>query len=344
MNTTNTLHISLQKTAAFIAEVQDSSGAIPWFEDGIIDPWDHVEAIMGLTIGGKPQAAQKGFDWLQQNQAPDGFWHAAYKVDQIADDQRAETNFVAYPATGLWHYYLITKDTQTLTKYWPMIERAMAWVLNLQSPKGEIYWAVDKDKGVSRDALITGCSSIFKSLECTAKIAHTLGHEPTQYLLARRRLGDAILNRPELFDRTWPSKDRYSMDWFYPVLTGVLQGAVAQKRINQRWDDFVIENLGCKCVEEEPWVTMAESCELVMALVATGDLKRASQLYHWLSRHQLEDGSWWTGYVYTDKVHWPDERPTWTAGAILMAADAIHNLTPAHHLFNRHLPVETTHL
>ena len=43
---------SLQRTARYIASVQQPSGAIPWFSEGIIDPWDHVEAAMGLSIGG----------------------------------------------------------------------------------------------------------------------------------------------------------------------------------------------------------------------------------------------------------------------------------------------------
>jgi hypothetical protein len=32
---------------------------------------------------------------------------------------------------------------------------------------------------------------------------------------------------------------------------------------------------------------------------------------------------------------WPDEKPTWTAGAILLAADALTEHTAAHSLFNR---------
>ena len=44
---------------------------------------------------------------------------------------------------------------------------------------------------------------------------------PPQWLLARERLGQALRHKPERFDRTWESKSRYSMDWFYPVLAGV---------------------------------------------------------------------------------------------------------------------------
>lgn len=74
------------------------------------------------------------------------------------------------------------------------------------------------------DALVTGCSSIYKSLECAINIAITLDKESDGWNDAREALGDALRNKPERFDRTWESKSRYSMDWFYPILTGVISG------------------------------------------------------------------------------------------------------------------------
>ena len=327
---------SLKRTARYIASLQLESGALPWFEGGIVDPWDHVEAIMGLTVGGHTQEARHGFDWLQDTQRDDGAWHAAYADEDAADDTRAETNFVAYPATGLWHYYQATGDHSAVVKYWPMIQRAMDFVLSLQTNNGEIYWAVDTHKGVSRDALVTGCSSIYKSLQCTAALATSLGKDPAQWLQARTRLGQAIVHKPHLFDRTWESKERYSMDWFYPVLTGVVQGNAAMQRLESRWHNFVEHGLGCRCVVEEPWVTVAETCELIMACVSAGERAKALELFSNLQRFQVEDGSWWTGFVFKDEVHWPDERPTWTAAAVLLAADSLFHLTPAHHIFKHH--------
>jgi hypothetical protein len=91
--------------------------------------------------------------------------------------------------------------------------------------------------------------------------------------------------------------------------------------------------LGCRCVEEQPWVTVAETCELIMACVVAGESQRAATLYQNIQRFQLDDGSWWTGYVFPDDAYWPDEKPTWTAGAVLLAADALFDLTPAASLF-----------
>jgi hypothetical protein len=320
-------------TVDYIARVQSNDGAIPWFEDGSLDPWDHIESAMGLTIGGRLDEAKQAYQWLADNQLPNGSWLAAYKNGQVEDGTRAESNFVAYIATGVWHYYLISQDKNFLEKFWPVVERAIEFVLRLQGPMGQIYWAEDTTEGIKEDSLITGCSSIYKSFECALNIATTLEIKVPQWALARTKLLNVLRNHPECFDRTWDSKSRFAMDWFYPVLTGVITGTQGKNHLQSRWDQFVVDQLGCHCVSDEPWVTVAESCELTMALLAVGEYQQAVKLFSWLHQFRHTDGSYWTGYVYRDKELWPLEKPTWTAGAILLAADALSNKTPAAHLF-----------
>jgi hypothetical protein len=113
----------------------------------------------------------------------------------------------------------------------------------------------------------------------------------------------------------------------------VISGPAARERLAARWGEFVVDGLGCRCVVEEPWVTVAESCELVMALLAAGDHARAVELYSWLHQWRSESGDYWTGYQFVEDLLWPDERPTWTAGAVLLAADALTRHTPAATLF-----------
>ena len=319
---------SLASTADYIEQLQLPSGALPWFAGGITDPWDHTEAIMGLSVAGRFKASRLGLQWLADRQRTDGAWFAAYNDQEVIDGTRAETNFVAYVATGLWHYYQITNDKQTLTKYWPMVEAAINFVLAQQQPTGEIYWAVDTETGPSEDALITGCSSIFKSLSCAIATAKELGFVRDEWIQSKARLGNALLHRPERFDRTWESKARYSMDWFYPILVGLVNGAAAQKRLADKWDIFVEPKLGCRCVSDQPWVTIAETCELIMACIAADEREKAQELFANIQHFQLDDGSWWTGYVFADHVHWPDEKPTWTAAAVLLAADALTGISP----------------
>lgn len=326
-------HEFLRPTVDFILQVQRPSGEIPWFDGGYTDPWDHVEAAMGLSIAGEYEAAARAYQWLADCQLEDGSWWASYRGEVVDNRERRETNFVAYVATGVWHHFLITQDRDFLQRMWPMVDAAIAFVLRLQSEHGEVQWAVDGEGKVKDDALVTGCSSIYKSLECAHNTAVTLGHARPQWLPARERLGQALRHKPERFDRTWESKSRYSMDWFYPVLSGAITGADARARLASRWDEFVEDQLGCRCVCEEPWVTVAESCELVMALLAADDHARAVEVYSWLHQWRAGDGSYWTGYQMVEDLLWPDEKPTWTAGAILMAADALTGHTAAAGLF-----------
>jgi hypothetical protein len=331
-----------RKTADYIAAVQEADGSIPWFKGGYTDPWDHVEATMGLSICGLYASAEKAYDWLRQTQNTDGSWWNAYRNGSVEDTSRIESNFVAYVATGVWHHFLITRDKRFLERMWPVVSNAIRFVLKLQTRYGDISWAVDAEKGVQNDALITGCSSIYKSLECAINIATVLEKDKADWVVSRNLLGHALRNHPERFDRTWESKSRYSMDWFYPVLTGVISGPGARRRLDAKWDSFVVENLGCRCVSDEPWVTIAESCELTMALIGTGNHRRASSLFSWLHDYRDEDGAYWTGYVFTKNELWPQEKPTWTAGAVLLAADALSNVTPASQLFTRVMLIDAT--
>ena len=68
------------------------------------------------------------------------------------------------------------------------------------------------------------------------------------------------------------------MDWYYPVLGGAVRGDAAHALLETRWDEFVVHGLGIHCVDTNPWVTGAETCELAMALDALGDHRRALRL------------------------------------------------------------------
>jgi hypothetical protein len=48
---------------------------------------------------------------------------------------------------------------------------------------------------------------------------------------------------------------------------------------------------------------------------------------------RADDGSYWTGFVYPDDARWPVERTTWTAAAVVLAADALAGASPAAGLF-----------
>ncbi|ELY82786.1 glucosidase family protein [Natrinema pallidum] len=335
----------LEPAVDYIERVQRSDGLIPWYPDGPADPWDHVESAMGLSVAGRHEAARRAYRWVADAQHDDGALWATYgeaDADEGAhagDEPRKETHRSAYVAVGVWHYYRCTDDRDFLAALWPTVRDALAFACRQQASTGEIYWTVGADGEAYEDALVAGCASLYKSLACGAAIAGELGHEDARerWLEARAALGEAIRTRPDRFDRTWESKSRYAMDWFYPVLCGVLTGEPARARLEADMDRFLEDGLGCRCVADEPWVTVAESCELVLSLAAAGETERAREIYEWCFQWTDDEGVFWTGYQLEDEEYWPGDRPTWTGGAAVLAADGLSGLSPAAKLFTDRL-------
>jgi hypothetical protein len=324
------LAVDIDAVCRLIIATQLPSGEIPWSTGAKTDPWDHVEAAMGLTVGGYLEQARRAFDWLRSMQLADGSWYAAYRSG-IPEDRTRETNMSAYIAVGVLHYFLITGDRNFLESMWNTVQRAIDFAVSHQRTGGEICWAISPQGRVDTMALLTGSSSIYLSLKCAMAIANELGMATVNWTEALRRLGDAIRHRPYLFNMT---KSRFSMDWFYPVLCGAVTGEPASRRIERQWKKYVVEGLGIRCVSDQPWVTVAESSELVLTLAAMGEAEKALIIFNWLSEHIFDDGSFWCGFTVPDMTRWPEEKITWTNAVVLLAADALFNLTPGGRLFS----------
>ncbi|GED87291.1 prenyltransferase [Streptomyces sp. NPDC056112] len=309
-------------TVRGILAVQREDGAIPWFRGHHLDPWDHVEAAMALDAAGEHEAAERAYAWLARHQLQDGSWYAAYADGAHDDvtDRRRETNFVAYTAVGVWHHYLSTGDDAFLDRMWPVVYAAIEFVLRLQQPGGQIGWKREDDGTDTADALLTGCSSVHHALCCALAIAEQREEPQPDWELAVGTLRHAIRAHPERF----LDKDRYSMDWYYPVLGGALTGAEAKARITEGWDRFVVPGLGVRCVVPNPWVTGGESAELALTLWAVGESDHALAVLQSIQHLRDPDtGLYWTGYVFEDDAVWPRELTTWTAGSLLLAVAAL---------------------
>jgi hypothetical protein len=322
--------VDISSTAEFILNLQRPDGEIPWSLGGKTDPWDHVESAMGLGVAGYLKEAALAFEWMVKTQLKDGSWWSATR-DGIPEDTTRETNMSSYIAVGVFHYYLLTRDKAFLRHMWPTVKAGINYALNLQAPTGEIYWARNGRGIVDPMALLTGSSSIYMSLKCALALASLLGKHRPDWEKALANLGDAIRNKPDSFNMI---KSRYSMDWYYPVLCGAVSGLEAKKRIDKFWDKFTVPDWGVRCVSDRPWVTMAETSELVLTLAAIGDFDRAETVFNWLRDKKFDDGSYWMGVTFPDTVIWPEEKTSWTAAAVLLAYDALNEMTPASRIFN----------
>lgn len=305
---------------------------IPWFPGGHADPWNHIEAAMALATCGFVDEADRAYQWLYDLQRPDGSWHNYYLASGI-EDAKLDANCIAYIAAGVWHQYLATDDRGFLDTYWPVVDRAIEFVLDMQTKRGEVIWARHSNGRPWSYALLTGSSSINHSLRCAALIAAELGFERPHWTEGRDRLVNVIANHPEAFE----PKDRWAMDWYYPVMTGAVVGEDARKHLAKGWETFAMPGKGIRCVSDRPWVTAAETCECVIAHIAGGERSMALTLFTWAQALRDRDGRYYTGLVFPELVHYPDnERSTYTAAAVVLAVDALDGSNPTSDLFTAH--------
>jgi hypothetical protein len=312
-----------------LASLQRDDGMIPWHDGGHCDPWNHVEAAMALTVCGALDAAEAAYEWLGDRQLGDGSWFNYYRGDRV-EDARIDTNVCAYVATGVWHHHCVTGDTAALARWFPMVERALDFVLRFQLADGTIRWSVDSTGRPEGYALLTGSSSIFHALRCGVAAAEELGCARPDWELAAGRLGHAVAHHPGSF----APKNEYAMDWYYPVLCGALTGVDANARLDAGIATYVLEGLGVRCVSTNDWVTAAETAECAIALDALGRTDEALTVLAQTAAHRRADGSYFTGLAYPARATFPGgETTSYTAAAVILAADALSSTSGAAGLF-----------
>ncbi|WP_419856437.1 prenyltransferase [Candidatus Poriferisodalis sp.] len=311
-------------TADAIEACQQPDGLILWFDGGHADPWNHVESAMALASAGRRRAAERAYEWLQAHQHEAGSWHNYYTALGIKDF-KVDTNCCAYVAVGVWHHWLATGDRGFVEAMWPTVARALDFVVSLRTASGHIPWAVHANGTPWPYALLTGSSSIVHSLQCGLALAELTGHERPAWARTLARTTHQIRHRPDGFE----PKDRWAMDWYYPVLCGALDGAQARSHLAAGAPKFLLSQ-GVRCVADQSWVTAAETCECALAYLRTGNAAAARQLVEATSAMRNDDGSYYTGWVVPKSRTFPDaERTSYTAAAVLLATDALDQRTGA---------------
>ncbi len=313
-------------TARSIAGVQRRDGSVPWESGGQVDAWDHVECLMALDVAGLRDQARAGYEWLRREQRPDGSWAARYGLDGSVADATGESNHAAYVAVGVLHHWLSGGGDDFLVRMWPVVRRALGYVLGLTNSDGTIGWARSPSGSADPTALLTGCSSVHQALRCGVLLAGRLGRDSVaaEWEVAADRLRSAIIRHcADPSEGLFADRGRFSMDWYYPVLGGALLSEDALGRLGTQRELFVVPNSGIRCVADQPWVTGAETCELALAHTVLADPDPAMELVEAMQHLRHEDGSYWTGMVLTDGVRWPVERSAWTGAAVILAVDAL---------------------
>ena len=142
--------------------------------------------------------------------------------------------------------------------------------------------------------------------------------------LAADRLADLVAARPEAF----ADKSRFAMDWYYPVLGGAVRGADAARRLAAGWDKVRGAGAGCPVRQR---ASVGDGRGDLRAGAGPGRVRDARARRPRCSpppqhlRHP--DGSYWTGWQYANQAHFPAERSSWTAAAVVLAADALMGLS-----------------
>ncbi len=312
-------------TADAIEACQLPDGLILWMDGGHADPWNHVETAMALSSAGRYRAAERAYEWLAVNQHPAGSWHNYYTKFGVKD-AKVDTNCCAYIAVGVWHHWLASGDRGFVESMWPTVARALDFVVSLRTASGHIPWAVHADGTPWPYALLAASSSICHSLRCGLALAALVGHERGSWSQALARTEHQIRHRPDGFE----PKDRWAMDWYYPVLVGALEVSRARQRLADQAPKFLLDRHGVRCVADQPWVTAAETSECALAYMRVGDEATARRLVEATSAMRAHDGSYFTGWVVPQAKTFPhDERSAYSAAAVLLATDALDRRSAA---------------
>ena len=184
---------------------------------------------MALDLGGRHAEAERAYEWLRRMQRPDGAWHAYYLGNEV-EDPTLDTNVTCYIANGVWHHYLVHRRHRRSSRSTGRSSSARSTSRSTTSTEtGEIAWRRRRPAPTARCCSPARRAST-QSLRCAIAVAERLGHERPDWELSLGSLAIAIAHRPERF----LDKERWAMDWYYPILGGVLRGHAAHARVAAR--------------------------------------------------------------------------------------------------------------
>jgi|TARA_B110000977_G_scaffold180450_1_gene240100 hypothetical protein len=308
-------------------------GSIPWDEKGKCDSWDHSECLIALAIYEEWDAFDRGVEWFFSNLNSEGLIYSEFSK-QKPTQLNYQSHHAPYIALPLLQRYLIDQKSENLDKYLPQLTTIFSSLLSFMDEDGMYHWSKDND-GYSDNSLITASMSIAISVQAYSAIIKILkidsedSHYEKDFKLGlledlKNLLDKSFWANSEIpwarFDRDGIDRSRFSMDFFYQSLARV---NLDKDFFKLGLEHFYVQNLGIKCVEEEPWVTMAESSECIIATFLNYDKSLAIKMFDDILKFQNKDGIFPTGYQYKLDILWPNEQSTWTNAALIIAGNVI---------------------
>ena len=150
-------------------------------------------------------------------------------VGREVKDPTLDTNVTGYIANGVWHHYLSHRRHRVPRGVLAVVERAIDYVLDAPDARPA------RSRGGPTTPPTARCSparrASTRSLRCA--IADRRAARPRA-----PRLGAVARLRSPSRSRTGPTrfldKDRWAMDWYYPILGGVLRGHAAARARRRR--------------------------------------------------------------------------------------------------------------
>ena len=306
----------------WIEKNQSSSGMIYWDEKKNFDAWDHFECLTALAILGRKDSFLKGLNWFLDNLSKDNQIFSSYKGKKITQNYY-ELHHAIYFSVPLLQGFYIFEEIELLKKNFDPLKKIVEKTINSRDNYGFFYWA-EKDGEFQDNSLISATSSIYLSLKASIEIYKFLKKDTKLLEDIIKSIEQQFTGDMSRFNRDGVDRSRFSMDAYYPYLAGI---NLDNQTLLDSLSDFYVPGMGIKCVKEEPWVTFAESSEAIISLIRVGEIEFAKKIMSEIENFKNKEGIFPTGYQFSEKIFWPDERSTWTNAAYIIAKDCLYDLT-----------------
>lgn len=312
----------------FLQRSQETDGALMWVAQGKGDLWNHVEALIALGVSQRRSATHHGTGWLlsrlNQGRAATSWWLRGQAVTS-----HYELHVVSYPAVlarVIETELCFAADGDLTAALWGQVDGILDEIVALQRNDGGLPWALAANGAPHWEQRLPCLSSIYLSL-CSA-----LNRKyPVDEKRANRWRECAVLLRQYIVQLSAQSYATFhrdqttsSMDWFYPVLVGAIEGSAAERLLADYRDVFLEQEHGCRAVVNRPWVTGAETAELAMAYLRIGALDAVEVLLTSIDHLRDAQGVYWMGRDMESERIWQENRPLWTQAAVVMAFEAFN--------------------